>query len=196
VRIRVKKDAPARTARELEFLVDSGAVHSVVPGDVLRKIGVKPFKTARFILANGETAERKVGTAHFMYKDREGGAPVIFGEKGDSVLLGATTLEAMELALNPLTRDLYPLQMTLMSDATLWVPGPPASPSRRRRGMRGFGSAGSDDAISRSTGRAPQTAVRGISDTPDERRLVRRPPSGVRRVVADQRPGGDTPEGG
>jgi hypothetical protein len=38
-----------------------------------------------------------------------GGADVIFGEEGDSTLLGAFTLEALSLSLDPLRRVLKPL---------------------------------------------------------------------------------------
>jgi len=133
LRLKVKKDAAARAHREVEFLIDSGAVHSVVPRDTLRALGIKPFKKTGFILANGGSIERNVGTAHFVYKDHEGGAPVIFGEVGDSALLGATTLEAMELALNPLSRELYPLQMTLMGDVSQVMPGLAGTLSQRRQ---------------------------------------------------------------
>ena len=42
-----------------------------------------------------------------------GPAPVIFGELGDEPLLGATTLEALGLVLNPFTRTLHPMRMLL-----------------------------------------------------------------------------------
>jgi hypothetical protein len=45
--------------------------------------------------------------------DAVGGADVIFGEKGDSTLLGAMSLEALGLALDPLKRELRPLPMIL-----------------------------------------------------------------------------------
>lgn len=38
---------------------------------------------------------------------------MIFGEEGDSILLGAFTLEALGLALDPLRRELNPLPMVL-----------------------------------------------------------------------------------
>lgn len=137
--VTVKRDAASKAQREIQFLIDSGAIHSVVPRSTLKELGIKPFKKTSFILANGSKVERDVGGAHFMYKNSEGVAPVIFGEDGDSALLGATTLEALELALNPLTRELYPLQMTLMGDVTAWLPKQGGSISRRR------GSAGSTD---------------------------------------------------
>ncbi len=51
--------------------------------------------------------------AIFKYKDEVGGADVIFGEPGDSALLGAFTLEALGLALDPLRRELLPLPLVL-----------------------------------------------------------------------------------
>jgi hypothetical protein len=39
----------------------------------------------------------------------------LFGEEGDSMLLGAFTLEALGLSLDPLRRDLKPLPMILAS---------------------------------------------------------------------------------
>ena len=136
LKLTVKRDAAARAQREVEILVDSGADHSVVPRRALREMGIKPFKKTTFILANGGSIERDVGGAYFAYRGHAGMAPVVFGEKGDSTLLGATTLEAMELALNPLTRELYPLQMTLMGDSSSWVPWPGVPISKRRRGGR------------------------------------------------------------
>ena len=41
------------------------------------------------------------------------GADVIFGEDGDSNLMGATTLQALGLVLDPLRRELRPLPMVL-----------------------------------------------------------------------------------
>jgi hypothetical protein len=40
-------------------------------------------------------------------------APVIFGEKGDSTLLGIVTLEALGVILDPIRRELRPLPMIL-----------------------------------------------------------------------------------
>ena len=39
--------------QEVEFLVDSGAVYSLVPAGVLRKLGLRPYRTESFTLADG-----------------------------------------------------------------------------------------------------------------------------------------------
>lgn len=105
---------PKRTAR-LRFLVDSGAVYSVVPASVLRKLGVKPHSRLKFILADGSEISRPVGDVQFRFDGRRGAAPVIFGEEDDSLLLGSVTLEALGLLLDPLKRRLRPLPLMLAS---------------------------------------------------------------------------------
>jgi predicted aspartyl protease len=104
--------SPDRTEK-LEFLVDSGAIYSVVPAPVLERLGIKPLAQQEFRLANGEKITRQKGVAVFRYKDKVGGADVIFGEEGDATLLGAFTLEALGLALDPLKRELRDLPMML-----------------------------------------------------------------------------------
>ena len=100
-------------SKTLEFIVDSGAIYSVVPANVLEDLGIKPIATQEFRLADGSAIERRKGGAVFRYGERVGVADVIFGEDGDHTLLGAFTLEALGLALDPLRRQLLPLPMIL-----------------------------------------------------------------------------------
>ncbi len=106
---------PARpdVTEQLEFTVDSGAVYSVVPKTVLKRLGIKPLGEQTFRLAGGSKILRKKGVAVFKYRNRIGGADVSFGEPGNSTLLGALTLEALGFALNPLKRELVELPMVL-----------------------------------------------------------------------------------
>jgi len=55
---------PRRSAR-LKFLVDSGALYSVVPRTVLRRLGIKPGKVKTFILADGSEVKRSIGQILF-----------------------------------------------------------------------------------------------------------------------------------
>lgn len=96
------------------FLVDSGAIYSVVPATILKEIGIKPTHRQKFTLANGEVIEKGVGQAFFEYQKKVGSSPVIFGEKG-IFLLGAVTLESLGVILDPINRELKPLPMLLMS---------------------------------------------------------------------------------
>lgn len=111
--LKVKESRKAGTERNIEFLVDSGAIHSLVHRHELVNLGIEPYKNLTFILADGTNVEREVGDAYFEYQGEGGAAPVIFGEPGDEPLLGATTLESLGLVLNPFKRELYPMRLML-----------------------------------------------------------------------------------
>jgi len=113
--LEVGNPAKPEKLEKVEFLIDSGAIYSVVPAKILRKLGIKPITEQEFRLADGSKIKRKKGAAVFKYQDQIGGADVIFGEKGDSTLLGAFTLEALGLALDPFKRELRPIPMILAS---------------------------------------------------------------------------------
>ncbi len=53
------------------------------------------------------------GDVLFRLNGRQGAAPVIFGEKQDSTLLGTISLEALGMMLDPMKRELRPLPMLL-----------------------------------------------------------------------------------
>jgi len=111
--VEVGNPANPEVTEKIEFLIDSGAIYSVVPTPILERLGIKPLAEQEFRLADGTKLVRKKGIALFKYEDRIGGADVIFGEEGDCVLLGAFTLEALGLVLDPLRRELKPMPMIL-----------------------------------------------------------------------------------
>jgi len=110
----VKESRRARRKATVNFLIDSGAVYSLVPAPTLRKLGVRPHREVDFSLGDGTTIKRRVGDAYFELKGEGGASPVIFGEEGDKPLLGATTLESIGLVLDPFKRRLIPTRMLLV----------------------------------------------------------------------------------
>src|SRR5947208_13739201 len=113
--IDVANPADPDNSRAIEFIVDSGAIYSVVPSDILAELGIKPIAVQEFRLADGSKIQRKKGVALFRYKEQVGGADVIFGEPGDHKLLGAFTLEALGLGLDPFKLALPTFPMILSS---------------------------------------------------------------------------------
>ena len=87
----------------------------MIPREELKSLGIKPTSYEELILANGETIKSPVGNAYFEFKGKVRAAPVIFGEKG-VFLLGATTIEALGMILDPIKRELKPLPMVLMEN--------------------------------------------------------------------------------
>ena len=113
VKVRVGNPANGHRAAEVNCLVDSGAVYSLIPGAILRKLGIKAHSTREFVLADGRVISRRLATATFEYGERRGDSMVIVGEAGDDPLLGATTLEGFGLVLDPFRRELRPMKLPL-----------------------------------------------------------------------------------
>jgi len=113
--VEVKVINPAKETKHItiQFMVDSGAIYSVIPQRFLTRLGIRPRSKKSFTLANGESVQRLVGDAVFEYAGERGASPVIFGKKGDSTLLGTVTLEALGLILDPLRREIKPVPMVL-----------------------------------------------------------------------------------
>src|SRR3989338_8425527 len=96
-----------------EFMVDSGAVYSVIPAKDLKQLGINPTREMKFYLADGTPMTRKIGNLLYEYEGTQGAAPVVFGQENDLLLLGAVTLESLGLVLNPLSRELKPMHAVL-----------------------------------------------------------------------------------
>jgi clan AA aspartic protease len=114
----VKGSRRARRQATVNFLIDSGAVYSLVPEAILKKIGIRSYRAVDFSLADGRVITRRVGDAYFEFQGVGGAAPVIFGEPGDEPLLGATALESLGLVLDPFKRRLIPMRMMLATSRT------------------------------------------------------------------------------
>ena len=113
VRARVANPARPNKTINVRLLVDSGALYSLVPASVLRRLGIRPHSTRTFMLADGTEISREIGDATFIFHDQRAASPVIFGEKDDSALLGTVCLGSLGLILDPMKRVLRPLPMVL-----------------------------------------------------------------------------------
>ena len=95
------------------ILREEGAIQLPPTGPLLGPLeGV--WRTEEFTLADGSHTKRRIGGAVFEIDGRRGPSPVIFGERDDATLLGAVTLEALGLMVDPLKRQLRPLPMLLV----------------------------------------------------------------------------------
>lgn len=87
-------------------LVDTGAELSWFPASVLESLAIERYKKLRFRQADGTILERWVGPAFVHVSGTKATDDVVFGEPGDLVLLGAHTLEGLNLRIDPVTRQL------------------------------------------------------------------------------------------
>jgi clan AA aspartic protease len=98
----------------LEFLVDSGAMYTLLPHHVWRMIGLKPKAKQRFSLADATEIERKLSECVIVLPHGEGHTPVILGEPGDQALLGVVTLEEFGVMFNPFKGEIETMRMLLL----------------------------------------------------------------------------------
>lgn len=114
VEAQVSNIAGKHKGRDVRFLVDSGAIYSVLPQDDWKPLGLKSMRSLEFTLADGTLVKREVSECRFTVNGLSGVSPVILGLPDDVALLGAVTLEVLGLILNPFTRKLNPMKMMLM----------------------------------------------------------------------------------
>lgn len=112
--LRVREHRKSEKFADIDFLVDSGAVYSLVPGKILDQLDIEPYREMSFSLTDGTTIKRRISSAYFEFEGEGGPAPVVYGEEGDTPLLGVTTLESIGLVLNPFTRTLHPMRMLMV----------------------------------------------------------------------------------
>lgn len=114
VKVKIKNPENPSQAIEEECLVDSGATYSVLPKSKLLQLGIKPHRNQEFVLADGTKVKRDIGDAVYEFQGTRAAAPIIFGEEGDSNLLGMFTLEALGFVLDPFKRQLRPMQLLMV----------------------------------------------------------------------------------
>jgi predicted aspartyl protease len=91
-------DGPWRTVR---LLVDTGAIHTILPRRILQDLGVRPQSWRTLRVADDRRIRRALGGAFLRYRGDITAAPILFGEEGDAVLLGVTSMEALGLEVAP-----------------------------------------------------------------------------------------------
>ena len=122
VTVRVRSLSSQNGAYEAEFLVDTGATGSLVPGAELRRIGVDPVGKQAYELANGRIEEYPFGLAEIAFMGEVTAGRVIFGPDDTEPILGVTALESVGITIDPRTRTLRHLPAVPLKQRTLKSP--------------------------------------------------------------------------
>ena len=109
-----------------KLLVDTGAEHTWIRETKLSRIGITPItpitpikKDAPFRMANGQLITRNIGFMIIRINKSFTIDGVVFAQKGDSELLGARSLEGLNLSVDSKRKKLvaagpYPVAMGAM----------------------------------------------------------------------------------
>ena len=102
------------TFTELDAMVDTGAVTTMIPRSILESVGITPETRETFTLADGSRVELDMAQVRARIEDRETITWVIFGNDDSKTLLGAYTLEGVFLGVDPSNRRLIPVERLLL----------------------------------------------------------------------------------
>jgi predicted aspartyl protease len=114
VGVRVSNPLKAEKFKDIDLLVDSGAIFTSIPRKVLEELDLSPIDMEGLRVYGGATVERDAGWALVEYGGKRRVVPVMFGEGGDAPVLGATALEALGYQVDPVTKRLRPVELLMV----------------------------------------------------------------------------------
>lgn len=110
----VSNPADKKKKREVELLVDTGAILTAIPRKILEELKIKPVGRRKLRVFGGQIVERDIGAMLIEYAEVYAGATVVFAEEKDTPVLGATALEALGYQVDPVTKQLKPTELLMI----------------------------------------------------------------------------------
>ena len=106
VTVTIRNPANPKKSWESLFLVDSGAIDSLVPKDHLEAIGLRPKAQRTYELADGSEVRMDITTGDIEFMGEIVGGTIIFGDTGTEPILGVTALESVGIEIDPRNQKL------------------------------------------------------------------------------------------
>lgn len=91
-----------------DVMVDTGSEFSWLPRSLLTELGIPVERVERFESADGRILDREVGYAMVFTAGRGTPTVVAFADEGDMILLGAMTLEGLNMRIDLGRKELVP----------------------------------------------------------------------------------------
>lgn len=93
-----------------DFLVDTGAWHSMAPASELKRLGIRPLGTREYELASGELVEYQYGAAELSFLGERALTEIVFGPDKVEPILGVMALESAGYLVDPKNQRLKKLR--------------------------------------------------------------------------------------
>ena len=123
VEVTVRNPADRSRSWTGRFLVDTGAIDSLVPRSRLEAIGIEPEAQRAYELADGTEVRMDVAGARLEFLGELTAGLVIFGDADAEPLLGVTALESVGVEVDPQSQRLKKLPAVRLKVATPSGPG-------------------------------------------------------------------------
>ena len=105
----IRNPAAPERSWEGSFLVDTGAIDSLVPRPHLEAIGLQPRMQRVYETADGREVTLEVTTGEIEFMGRLTAGLIIFGDADVEPLLGVTALESAGVEVDPMSQRLKKL---------------------------------------------------------------------------------------
>jgi len=112
VTVTIRNPAKPEKYYESLFLVDTGAVDSLVPRDCLESIGLKPKAQRIYELADGNEVKMDITTGDIEFMGDIVGGTIVFWEPGTEPILGVTALESVGIEIDSRNQKLKRMPTT------------------------------------------------------------------------------------
>ena len=94
--------------RDIRATVNIEVAFSMLPGRLLRDIGLTPDRQAPVTLPGGRRELLDIGDVRITVEGSSGVTPVVFGPDGAEPVLGRVALATLALKADPTTQRLFP----------------------------------------------------------------------------------------
>ncbi len=116
VTVTIRNPADLEKSWEGLFLVDTGAMDSLVPRDHLESIGLRPKAQRTYALADGSEVRMDITTGDIEFMGEIVGGTIIFGNPGTEPILGVTALESVGIDIDPRNQKLKRMPATRLKN--------------------------------------------------------------------------------
>ena len=112
VTVTIRNPANPERSWESLFLVDTGAIDSLVPRNHLESIGLYPKAQRTYELADGSEIKMDITTGDIEFMGEIVGGTIVLGEPGTEPILGVTALESVGIDVDPRNQKLKRMPAT------------------------------------------------------------------------------------
>ena len=113
VNVDISNPEAPETSESVRVLVDTGATLSVLPTDLLDRLGVRRIGRQRF-RGSGGVVTREVGNVSMRCDGAVAGVTVVFGGDDDPAIMGVTALESLGYELDPVSGRLNRIDLLML----------------------------------------------------------------------------------
>ena len=94
----------------IDALVDTGSTFTTLPAALLSEMEVRPRRQVRMRVADGRSITEQLGVLNIELNGIEEVTYVVFGGPDAPATIGAITLEALLLGVDPVNKRLVPVE--------------------------------------------------------------------------------------